>query len=88
MATDNFDSFKPGFNAPAGDGFAITPHNTNELTRVPRALYIGVSGTVVLTTPAGNDLTFVNLPSGSILSVRCTKVKATGTTATNLIGLD
>lgn len=87
MATDNFSNLQPGLNAPASSGFAITPHDTNELTRVPRAIYIGTGGTLVATV-GGTDLTFKNLPSGSMLSVRASKVKATNTTATDLIGLD
>lgn len=88
MATDNFSALNPGLNAPASDGFAITPHDSNELTRVPRAIYVGTGGSIVLTTAKGNDLTFKNVPSGSVLSVRALKVKATNTTATDLIGLD
>ena len=87
MATDTFSEYKPGLTAPAGDGAAVTPHDTNELSFVARALYIGGSGTVVLVTPAGTTLTFVGLSQGQTLSVRCKIVKSTGTTATNIIAL-
>lgn len=86
--TDRFDKHTPGLTTPAEDGFAITPHDTNELARVPRGIYVGGGGTVVLVTAKGTELTFVGLPAGYVLTIRATKVKATGTSATFLIGLD
>ena len=65
---------------------AVTPHDTNAL-RAPRALYVGVSGDIVL--QGKDDSTTVTLkavPVG-ILPVRPVLVKATGTTATDLVAL-
>ena len=72
-------------SAPASGGAAITPHDTNEIIPT-RALYIGVSGHVKVTTVEGIDLTFSNVPVG-ILPVRCKKVFSTGTTATNIVSM-
>lgn len=85
---DNYDSMQPGLNAPAVDGFTVTPHDANPLTRTPRALFIGTGGNLVVTTMKGTDITLKNIASGSIVSVRVNKVKATGTTATDIVGLD
>ncbi len=43
-----------------------------------RALYIGTGGTLKVTMVEGGDVTFTNLPSGSILPVQVTKCWSTG----------
>jgi hypothetical protein len=72
----------------AVDGFAITPNDGADQPEITRAIYVGVGGTIAVwmrfnATP----LTFINVPSGTILPVKVIRVLATGTTATNLIGL-
>jgi hypothetical protein len=53
-----------------------------------QALYVGVGGDVVVTlATSGSDFTFKNLASGQLLPVQFTHVKATNTTATNMIAL-
>lgn len=50
-------------------------------------LYVGTGGTVALKTkPGGSSISFVNLPSGSILPLRVCQVLSTGTTASNIVG--
>ena len=52
------------------------------------AIYVGVGGDVVVTLAgSGSDFTFNNLASGQLLPVQITNVKATTTTATNMIAL-
>ena len=51
------------------------------------ALYVGVGGDVVLTLQSGSDATFKNLASGQILPVKFSGIKATNTTATNMLAL-
>ena len=51
------------------------------------ALYVGVGGDVVLTLQSGSDATFKNLASGQILPVKFTGIKASNTTATNMLAL-
>ena len=73
---------------PATDAAAITPHDTNEITNPPRAIYIGTGGNIkVDMTGAGTGITFVNVQTGSILPIRVSLVYATGTTATDLVGI-
>lgn len=86
-ATDDFASNAPSMTAPGDDGFAITPHDTNELTKVTRSIWVGAAGTVVLVTKGGTTLTFNGCAAGSVIPVRAKIVKSTGTTATGLIGL-
>jgi len=53
-----------------------------------QSLYVGVGGNVVVTlATSGSDFTFVNVASGQLLPVQITHVKATNTTATNMIAL-
>lgn len=88
MPTDRFDKHAAGLMTPAEDGFAISPHDTNDLARTPRSIFVGGAGSIVLVTAKGTELTFNGLAAGSVLPVRASKVKATGTSATFLVGLD
>ena len=64
---------------------AITPSDTAQQSY--RAIYVGGAGNVAVTTVGGNVVTFTAPPVGSILPVEVSKVMATNTTATLLIGL-
>lgn len=71
---------------PAFGAYAVTPHDTN--ANAARALYIGVSGDVaVVTRGRTTSVVFKSVPVG-ILPVQVSKVLATGTTATDILGLD
>lgn len=72
--------------APCSSAFAVTPHDTNELPNITRGLYIGSGGNVVVTMDSSN-ITFANVPAGTILPIECSKVLATGTTASNIVAL-
>ncbi len=71
---------------PAQHAFAVTPGDEADLTNWALALYVGGSGDVRLDTWAGETVTFANVPAG-ILPVRARRVRATGTTATGIVGL-
>ena len=72
---------------PAYYAAGITASDSVDLANPVRAIYVGGAGSVVITTVAGTDVTFSGLPAGMILPVRAKRVKATGTTATGLVGL-
>lgn len=84
---DRFDSLASGLESPATDGFAITPSDEDEFAEVTRALYIGTGGTVAAVLQSGAAVSFANLGSGTLLPVRLRQVKATGTTASGLVGM-
>ena len=67
--------------------FPITASDSQDLPETVRAIYIGGSGTVVLVTRDGTTATFVGLAAGTVLPVSAARVRATGTTATSLVGL-
>lgn len=83
------DTFNDSGNvmSPASHAFAITTHNTNDLSAATRGIYVGVSGDVKVNTIGGETVTFVGLVAGVIHPIRATRVYATGTTATNIIGV-
>lgn len=85
--SDRFENVN-GLADPARLAFAITPHATNEVDPLPKAIYVGTGGDLVGRAAGSSaDVTFKNLASGQILDVRLQYVRASGTTATNLVGL-
>ena len=74
---------------------AITPSDTTVYGPVGNnggvldALYTGgaVVGNITVTTEAGDLVTFSNVPIGTILPIRSTKVMSTNTTSTLIVGL-
>lgn len=82
-----FEGYARSNQGPAADAFAVSPHDTNDLGTPARALYIGGGGDVVILTQVGTEITFANIPTGTLLPINCTRVKSTGTNATNIVGL-
>lgn len=70
----------------AADGFDITPNDSVDLADEAGAIYVGGAGDIALITSRGTTLTFTALNAGTILPFKVSRVLATGTTATNLIG--
>ena len=88
MPLDTFSGYADSPMAPAGRCFAVTPSDTLDLPRVTKAVYVGTGRDVVL-LPAedAGAVTFRNVPAGAILDVRVRAVRATGTTAADIVGL-
>ena len=64
------------------------PHDTNPVAITPKALFIGTGGHLVVRGVNGSaDVTFRNLASGSVLPFRPGFVRATGTTASDIVAL-
>lgn len=72
--------------APAQDCVAIVPSDTSNLFPLIRSIYVGGAGNITLVTLGGTTVTFVGVLVGTILPVCAQQVRATGTTATNLVG--
>lgn len=64
---------------------AVTPSDSAET--YGSALYVGGAGNVVLVTEGGDQVTFSGIQAGSTLVIRFKQVRATSTTATNLVRL-
>jgi hypothetical protein len=87
MPSDRFSSYADSPDSPANHAFAIVPSDSAELPIVTKAIYVGSSGDVTLRPlRAAADVTYRNVPDGAYLTVRASHVRATGTTATDLVG--
>lgn len=88
MIKDQFENYIDSPVAPAESCFAITPSNSQDLEIATKALFIGTGGDVALVPIRGTGpVVFRNVQSGSIIDVRVRAVKASGTTAENIVGL-
>ena len=88
MLNDPFANTIESVVTPAADCFPITPSDTDDLAKATKAIFVGTGGDVVLRSVSGAaDVTFRNLPDGSILDVRVRAIRASGTSAANIVGL-
>ena len=83
------DPFRRSYvmGSPSPSAFAITAHATNEVDPIPRAVYVGSAGNLVVRLMDDSaDVTFSNLAAGTILAIRPRYIRATST-AGSLLGL-
>jgi hypothetical protein len=84
---DRFQYSTPSLAGPAAHAFAVTPNDSTDLSETTRALYVGTAGSVAAVMASGASVTFGSIASGMVLPVRVTRVLATGTTASAILGL-
>ena len=84
-----YDAFADGISDPARRTETVTTHNTNALpSGAVKALFVGTGGDVKLRAVDDiSDSTFKNVGNGTILPVRATHVRTTGTTAADMVAL-
>lgn len=88
MFEDPFQQTVDSPIAPAEHCFAITPSDSDDLARATKGIYVGTGGDVVLQSIRGGvQVTFRNVSSGAVLDVRARRIFATGTTASDIVGL-
>lgn len=85
LAVDDFAG-RPAVSkvVPATDGYAITPHDTNELSHVCRGVWVGGAGNLKVTLVGSGTLTLYSVQAGTLVPISPKIVFSTGTTATNL----
>ncbi len=70
---------------------AITPHNSTEIAFVDnrrmKALYVGGAGNITVIDDDATTVLLTAVPVGKVLNISPNIIKATGTTATNLVAL-
>jgi hypothetical protein len=83
------DEVAYGPATPARSAVAITPDDNTDLARgATRGLYIGGGGDVtVIMADDSAAVTLAGLVAGVVHPLRVKRVKATGTTATGIVGL-
>jgi hypothetical protein len=77
---DAFKQHATSLESPGIRHYAITPSDTADLPRRPRALRVQTSGNLVLSDEAGTSITYAVI-AGDVLPFRPIRVMATGTTA-------
>jgi len=86
--TDVFSGQHGGLNAPYRNAVAITPHDTNELAVLPRALMARTTAGIVDVMMADDTVsTIIYLPLGVPVPVRARIVKITGIVAAGIVAL-
>jgi hypothetical protein len=65
---------------------AVTASDSTTFDSNTIGLYVGGAGNVTLTVN-GSDVLFTAVPVGTIIPIRFSKVKSTGTTATAMVAL-
>lgn len=84
---DKFQYNTPSLSGPAAHAFAVTPNDSSDLSETTRALYVGNSGSIAAVMASGTTVTFASVSAGTTLPVRVSRVLATGTTASAILGL-
>ena len=72
---------------PAVKHYAITPSDTVDEDNVFRGLYVGVGGNVAIVTVDDTAVTYLSVPTGTLLPIQGRRVNDTNTTATDMVGL-
>lgn len=85
-AIDTFSGSGRAIDSPAWGGEVVVPHDVNEQNIISRGIYVGGAGNVSALMMDGSTLLFTALPVG-IHPMRCRRINATSTTATNLLFL-
>lgn len=82
---DNFSMYTDSVTSPARRCFTITPHDTNELAILPKAIRAPSDGVIALRA-VGSDADVLHpVLAGERIDVRAQYVRATGTTVTGTI---
>ncbi len=86
--SDTFQNRADHVSGPATRCVAVTPHDSNALNGIPKGLYVGSGGDVVIEAAPGDAaVTLKNVGDGAVLPVRARVVRATGTTAADIVAL-
>lgn len=84
--TDIFKSFTSTLDSPASYVVEVMPSDTADLPTASRALNVATAGIVRVTT-VGGDTASITVVAGVTFPIRCTRIWATGTTATGIVSL-
>jgi hypothetical protein len=84
---DRFARSLDAVTSPAREAFAVTPHDSAPLPQLPKALLIGAGGTLTLRPVDSAEDVAVSVIVGQLVPIRASHVRATGTTAAQIVGL-
>lgn len=77
-------NYNIGLVTPGRHAHVVTPSDTDRLPFTALTVYVGTGGTIVYETVGGDEVTQV-VPDYYELPLQIVKVKATGTTASNIV---
>jgi hypothetical protein len=81
----SLNSFGTG---PSSSAFSITPNDDADITYPIRAIYVGTGGDLqVILQDDTVEILFANVLGGSCLPLQIKRVMASGTAASDLVGL-
>ncbi len=84
---DKFNNHAPGLESPASSAQSVVPSDTIDMPHITRAIYVGGAGDLSVEMKDGGAVTFKNVGAGAVVAIRVSRVFATGTTATDIVGL-
>lgn len=85
---DNYTLPHAPVDSPATRSVAVVPHATNPITDIPKSLYVGTGGNITMRgVDDSADQVWKNVPSGSYVPFRPQYVRASGTTAADILAL-
>lgn len=88
MALDHFEYTTDSVIAPARKLFDISPQDSTDLPVATKAIYVGTGGDVAIRPVDGQAVVVLrNVVGGTVLAIRASTVEATGTTASDIVGL-
>lgn len=84
---DHFQNLADAPDLQARRLVAITPHDTNDLAYVTKAVYIGTGGTISIIAADDTAAVSLTVQDGAVLPIRAKRIRETGTTATGIVGM-
>lgn len=84
---DEYESYQPGLTGPVISGENIVPSNGTDLPYATRGIYVGTGGDMSVILVGGDQVVLRNLQAGVIYPLRAKRVRNSGTTASDLVGL-
>jgi len=84
---DYWDTHRPGIESPAEHAAAVAKSDSTTFADITRAVWVGTGGDLAVLTKGGETVTFANVPDGSLLPIRVSKVLETGTDAADIVRL-
>ncbi len=76
------------YTDPSRFAVAITPSDSVDIQggQLTRGVYCGGAGNIYAVI-GGNTVAFIGVLTGTVLTIRCSRINSTSTTATNLVAL-
>lgn len=85
---DRFENQIHRLGDPSPRTYLVVPHDANPLASVPQFLRVNVAGTVKYRAMLSDADVTETFAAGDVIWARVTHVRATGTTAANIVAYD